>query len=129
MANLPRSHHVMAAPGRMGAAPRAVELLDLPDELIDRVFKHIPSVRDLGRAGCVCRTWRAGVELGLWITRTEDRVSLAPVPAWTIDEFPLPSGTPAGYVERNGWSQDGAWAEYSRTWYDPAAAHFVARQR
>jgi GntR family transcriptional regulator len=68
-------------------------------------------------------------ELGLWITRTEDRVSVAPVPAWTIDEFPLPSGAPAGYVERNGWSQDGAWAEYSRTWYDPSAAHFVARQR
>ena len=68
-------------------------------------------------------------ELGLWITRTEDRVSVAPVPAWTIGEFPLPSGTPAGYVERNGWSQDGAWAEYSRTWYDPSAAHFVARQR
>ncbi len=44
-------------------------------------------------------------------------------------EFPLPSGTPAGYVERNGWSQDGAWAEYSRTWYGPAAARFVARQR
>ncbi len=68
-------------------------------------------------------------ELDLWITRTEDRVSVAPVPAWTIDEFPLPSGAPAGYVERNGWSQDGAWAEYSRTWYDPSAAHFVARQR
>ena len=68
-------------------------------------------------------------ELGIWITHTEDRVSVAPVPAWTIDEFPLPSGAPAGYVERNSWSQDGAWAEFSRTWYDPAAAHFVARQR
>ena len=67
--------------------------------------------------------------LGLWITRTEDRVSVAPVPDWTNGEFPLPSGTPAGYVERKGWSHDGAWAEYSRTWYDPAAAHFVARQR
>ncbi len=51
---------MMAAPGRMGTAPRAVELLDLPDELIDRVFKRISSVRDLGRAGCVCRAWRAG---------------------------------------------------------------------
>ena len=68
-------------------------------------------------------------ELGLWITRTEDCVSVAPVPAWTIGEFPLSSGTPAGYVERKGWSQDGAWAEYSRTWYDSAAARFVARQR
>ena len=51
----------MAAPGRIGApAPDAVELLDLPDELIDRVFKQLSSVRDLGRAGCVCRAWRAG---------------------------------------------------------------------
>ena len=50
----------MAAPVRMGAAPRAVELLDLPDELIDRVFKQLSSVRDLGRAGCVCSAWRAG---------------------------------------------------------------------
>ena len=54
---------MMAAPGRMGTAPRAVELLDLPDELIDRVFKRLSSVRDLGRAGCVCRAWRAGDSL------------------------------------------------------------------
>ena len=51
---------MMAAPERMGTAPRAIELLDLPDELIDRVFKQVSSVRDLGRAGCVCRAWRAG---------------------------------------------------------------------
>lgn len=68
-------------------------------------------------------------ELGLWITRTEDRVSVATVPGWTIGEFPLPAGTAAGYVERRGWSQGGAWAEYSRTWFDPATARFVARQR
>ena len=70
-----------------------------------------------------------GEELGLWITRTEDRVSVATVPGWTIGEFPLPAGTAAGYVERRGWSQGGAWAEYSRTWFDPATARFVARQR
>ena len=45
---------------RMGTAPRAIELMHLPDELIDRVFKQLSSVRDLGRAGCVCRAWRAG---------------------------------------------------------------------
>lgn len=67
--------------------------------------------------------------LDLWITRTEDRVSVAPVPRWTIDEFPLPSGMPAGYVERQGWSQQDRLVEYSRTWFDPDAARFVARQK
>ena len=43
------------------AAPRAVKLLlDLPGELIERVFVHLTSTRDFGRAGCVCRAWRAG---------------------------------------------------------------------
>ena len=67
--------------------------------------------------------------LGLWITRTEDLVSVAPVPRWTIGEFPLPAGMPAGYVERHGWSQHDTRVEYSRSWFDPAAARFVARQR
>lgn len=68
-------------------------------------------------------------ELDLWITRTEDSVSVGRVPDWAIEEFPLPAGTPAGYVERNGWSQDDAMVEHSRTWFDPVAARFVARQR
>lgn len=67
--------------------------------------------------------------LGLTIARTEDRVSVAQVPRWTADEFPLPAGGLAGYVERYGWSQDNAKVEYSRTWFDPVAARFVARQR
>ncbi len=67
-------------------------------------------------------------ELGLWITRTEDRVALAPVPDWTVDQFPLHAGAPAGYVERIGWAQDGAKVEYSQSWFDPAQASFVARQ-
>ena len=39
---------------------RAVELLDLPGELINRVFEQLSSARDFGRAGCVCRAGRAG---------------------------------------------------------------------
>lgn len=68
-------------------------------------------------------------ELGLWITRTEDRVSVAPVPDWTVDQFPLYAGAAAGYVERIGWAQDGAKVEYSQSWFDPAQARFIARQR
>ena len=41
------------------AAPSAVkQLLDLPDELLERVFAHLTSIRDFGRAGCVCHAWR-----------------------------------------------------------------------
>lgn len=65
--------------------------------------------------------------LGLWITRAEDWLSIAPVPTWRVDQFPLPPQTPAGFVERFGWSQHGDLVEYSRSWFDPAVARYVAR--
>ena len=67
-------------------------------------------------------------ELGLWITRTEDRVALAELPNWTVDQFPLPAGSTVGYVERYGWSQYDRRVEFSRNWFDPTTARFVARQ-
>ena len=67
-------------------------------------------------------------ELGLWITRTEDRVTLARLPDWTVDQFPLPAGSTVGYVERYGWSQHDRRVEFSRNWFDPATARFIARQ-
>ena len=67
-------------------------------------------------------------ELGLWITRTEDRVALASLPDWTVDQFPLPAGSTVGYVERYGWSQHDQKVEFSRNWFDPASARFIARQ-
>ena len=35
-------------------------LLALPDELLVRVLTHLPSIRDFGRADCVCCAWHAG---------------------------------------------------------------------
>ena len=35
-------------------------LLALPDELLVRVLMHLPSIRDFGRADCVCCAWHAG---------------------------------------------------------------------
>ena len=67
-------------------------------------------------------------ELGLWITRTEDRVTLAKLPDWTVDQFPLPAGSTVGYVERYGWSQHDRRVEFSRNWFDPTTARFIARQ-
>lgn len=65
--------------------------------------------------------------LGVWVTRAEDWVSVAPLPDWGGPGIPAPPGTPMGYVERIGTAQTGATIEYSRTWYDPTRVRYVAR--
>lgn len=65
--------------------------------------------------------------LGVWVTRAEDWVSVAPLPEWGGPGFPVQPGTPVGFVERIGTAQTGATIEYSRTWYDPSRARYVAR--
>ena len=67
--------------------------------------------------------------LGFWIARAEDRVGVAAVPAWAPAEFHLAPGALAGFIERIGWSQEGASAEFSRTWFDHRVARYVARLR
>lgn len=64
--------------------------------------------------------------LGVWITRAEDRVGVDILPDWTPSELGRP-GAVAGYVERIGWTQDGARAEFSRTWFHAERARYVAR--
>ncbi|MFZ5964801.1 GntR family transcriptional regulator [Thalassococcus sp. BH17M4-6] len=66
-------------------------------------------------------------KLGLWISRVEDRVGLAPVPDWADPAFGNASGTPCVMVERISWAQDGARAEVSRNWIDTTVATYVAR--
>ena len=46
-----------AEPAR--GAKRATGLQALPDELLARVFMHLPSIRDFGCVDCVCRAWHA----------------------------------------------------------------------
>jgi GntR family transcriptional regulator len=65
--------------------------------------------------------------LGLWIQRAEDRVSLAPVPAWAPRAFPHAPGRTAGFIERISLAQDNARAEVSRTWFDHDRVRYVAR--
>ena len=64
---------------------------------------------------------------GFWIVRAEDRVSFAPVPDWGVDQFDLRPGDTAGYVERIAWANTGKPLEFSRNWYDPNVARYVAR--
>jgi len=65
--------------------------------------------------------------LGLWITRAEDRIGLAPVPAWRVDQFELPGGSTTGYVERIAFDQRDAPVEFSRNWFDTRVARYVSR--
>jgi len=65
--------------------------------------------------------------LGLWIARAEDRVGQGALPDWAPPEFPYHAGTPLPCITRVSWAQDGAKAEVSLTWYDPARVHYVAR--
>ncbi len=67
--------------------------------------------------------------LGFWIARTEDRVGLAPVPGWAPTGFAPAPGATAGHVARLAQDQDGQAVEFSETWFDPATARYVARQR
>ena len=65
--------------------------------------------------------------LGLWITRAEDRLSVAPCPDWAPDEFAPKTGSALAYAERISWAQDGVRAEVSRNWIDTDRARYVAR--
>ncbi|AUQ53988.1 GntR family transcriptional regulator [Phaeobacter inhibens] len=67
------------------------------------------------------------LQLGFWISRAEDRVSLAPVPDWAPPQFTKPPGTTVGYIERLSWAQDLAPVEFSRTWFDTEKALYVQR--
>ncbi len=67
--------------------------------------------------------------LGFWIARAEDRVGVATVPEWAPAEFGLAAGASSGFIERIGWAQTGASAEFSRTWFDHNIARYVARLR
>ncbi|MEL6618409.1 MAG: GntR family transcriptional regulator [Pseudomonadota bacterium] len=66
-------------------------------------------------------------ELGLWIQRAEDRVSLGPVPAWAPGAYRPRPGETVGYIERLSWADAPAPVEFSRTWFDPTRAVYVQR--
>jgi len=66
-------------------------------------------------------------QLGIRITRAEDRVSVAQLPAWAPATFRTDSIAAWGFIERTSRDHDGQLAEYSRTWFDPEHVRFVAR--
>ena len=66
-------------------------------------------------------------DLGFWIARVEDSISVSSPPDWRPADFATAAGPVWGYVERCGWDQHGLQAEYSRTWFDTASARYVSR--
>jgi DNA-binding GntR family transcriptional regulator len=66
-------------------------------------------------------------QLGFWISRVEDQISVAPAPPWAPKDFALPPGQACGLIERKAWSGGNRIEEFSRTWFDPQAARYTAR--
>ncbi|KIC40206.1 GntR family transcriptional regulator [Ruegeria sp. ANG-R] len=66
-------------------------------------------------------------QLGFWIARAEDRVSVQPLPDWTPPNFTKQSGEAVGYIERFSWSESAEPVEFSKTWFDPDRANYVQR--
>ena len=66
-------------------------------------------------------------DLGLWIQRAEDRVSLGAVPDWAPDAYGPRPGETVGYIERLSWADRPDASEFSRSWFDPTRAVYVQR--
>lgn len=66
-------------------------------------------------------------QLGFWIARVEDSISIKAAPKWRPSEVGKDSSKQWGYVERNSWDQQGRQAEFSKTWFDTNKTRYVAR--
>lgn len=66
-------------------------------------------------------------QLGFWIVRAEDRVTIKPVPEWAPESFSKVPGDLTGYIERFSWADKPEPVEFSRTWFDTDRAHYVQR--
>lgn len=68
-------------------------------------------------------------QLGFWIAKAEDAISVAPLPAWAPKEFGTPNIAHGsfGFITRKAWSGSDTLEEYSHTWFNPHAAHYVSR--
>ncbi len=65
--------------------------------------------------------------LGLLINRVEDKVGVSALPGWSASEIGCATGDLVGFVERWSRAADGEIVEYSRTWFNPERARYVAR--
>ena len=66
-------------------------------------------------------------EFNFWITHVADEVSCQSAPDWACQTLNLPEASVLGWVKRLGWANNGKIGEFSQTWFDPAAARYMAR--
>ena len=64
---------------------------------------------------------------GFWIAKAQDAVSAATIPAWVPSGFTLSAGAACGFIRRHAWASNDALEEYSLSWFNPSAAHYVSR--
>ncbi len=88
------------------------------DESAGRIEKHLLS-------DSLYRYYQR--QLGFWITRAEDRVSVGTLPDWTPPAFTKSAGETVGYIERFSWSEKSEPVEFSKTWFDADRATYVQR--
>ncbi len=88
------------------------------DESAGRIEKHLLS-------DSLYRYYQR--QLGFWITRAEDRVSVGTLPDWTPPAFTKSAGETVGYIERFSWSEKAEPVEFSKTWFDADRATYVQR--
>ncbi len=88
------------------------------DESAGRIEKHLLS-------DSLYRYYQR--QLGFWITRAEDRVSVGTLPDWTPPAFTKSAGETVGYIERFSWSEKAEPVEFSKTWFDTDRATYVQR--
>jgi GntR family transcriptional regulator len=63
----------------------------------------------------------------VWISRVEDHISAAAVPAWRVKAFGIDSGEVSGFIVRQSWTASGELAEFSNTWFDPQVCRYSSR--
>lgn len=107
---------------------RRLRLLNQKPAAIEEIWldsRHAKSLRaeDLGDSMYLFYQ----TEFDLWISRAEDHIFAAPVPAWTVPHFGPGAGQVVGYIERSSWTAGNLLAEFSRTWFDPAVCRYASR--
>lgn len=115
--------------GRSGMATRIRRLRFLDAKLI--AVEEIWLDRDAGEVkqeqlqDSLYRYYK--MQLGFWISRAEDRVSIGHTPDWSPQDFGVSAGQSTGFIERFSWAQTSVPVEYSRTWFDTTKAVYIQR--
>ncbi|KAF0675122.1 GntR family transcriptional regulator [Profundibacterium mesophilum] len=114
-------------PSSHASRVRRLRLLDAVPAALEEIWLDDSRGRlkaDPMLEGALYQLYRS--HLGIGIARIEDRIGVAPCPDWTPCTGGLGAGAPCGLVERIGWDQAGARAEYSRTWFDHGKVRYVS---